>query len=175
MKKKGQFYLLAVLLILSTVIAIISVKGQTIFIEEDSLNYYKEDLDFQISKILEHITKNNLNETQSKELFANFSTNYGDFLDEEKTAIFIFGKSDSHKNLENYTVLLKNKKEEDNLKIYYLENNENLSEGIINFSIGENFSLSVNDYVYDFYVNEGENIYYMIKHDIKGGSYIIHN
>lgn len=145
--KQGQFYLVAAIVIAGILIGSISVinysqKGKSVLVDE-----MKEELQIETQNVLDYGERNSV-----PGQIRSFGQNYSDYR-KEADIYFIYGENSS---LEAYK--------------YSGGSEEDFSSNIAIESDKIKFSLE-ND-VYEFNLEEGENFYFIISQKIKGDEYV---
>lgn len=146
--KKGQFYLIAALAIVSIIIGIATVSNSSKVVKGSKIVYEIEDkLEIESEYVLDYGIVNKLNTIQ---LMENFTRTF----------------TDSSKNLEFYFIFGK----EENLKVYKYFNGTRITQS---YSIESgNVKTTVNGTEYSFNLTQGENFHYIIANDEGGERYV---
>lgn len=167
--KRGQFYLLAAVVIIVIIIGFASVNN---FLKKGSgvdLGYTGEELDFESGQVLEYGVSS---EDNAEELIEHFTTSYEGYAGEDKEILFVIGNKGG---FEAYTysdvitgtidiigtstrISRKKKKTGFNVKI-----------------VGDDVSVTFNEQVYVFEIKPGENFYFVISQTIGEEEYIVTN
>lgn len=161
MKKKGQFYFIAMIIIAAIFIGLVTIQNVLEIRKPSSINYLENELNIEKGKVLDYIVYQNLDETNSQNILTNFSKEYTKKIGNDKDIIFTIGSINSIK-------LIGNKIEETNIS-YNLGNGfENITETgefeIPLTPINENVNLSLNNITYSLKIEKGQNLYYLIQH-----------
>jgi len=171
MEKRGQFYLIATIIITAIIIGFAAVVNYSE--EKSSVKIYElgEELKIESEKILDYGIYNELDETGMDALLTNFIGNYSKY-SEEKDLYFIFG------NRENITVIAYQESEDE---IYVDVGTGNNKLDISNGKGRDEFS-NVNEAIitirgigYKFEIKNGENFYFVISQEIEGERYVVTN
>jgi hypothetical protein len=171
--KKGQFYLIAAIILATIIIGISVVMNYSKKQDSGNLENLKEELQIESENVLDYGAYNELSDSDMKSLLTDFSKNYTTAKGKDKNLYFIFGKegTDSLKVVASQSL-------EETAKI-------NVGNGIVDLDItqegvsfsplGNQVSLIVNDFTHDFILEEGENFYFLISQEIGGGVYVTKN
>ena len=149
--KKGQFYLIAAIILATIIIGISVVVNYSKKQDSGNLENLKEELQIESENVLDYGAFHRFNDADMKTLLTDFSKNYITVKGDNKNLYFIFGKGE---------VL-------------------DITPGIVFEGIytpsGNEISLIVNDFTHDFILEEGENFYFLISQEIGGGVYVTKN
>ena len=167
--KRGQFYLIAILIIIAIFVGFITVAN---YIRQDTnvdIRGLEEEIQIERRNVLDYVFSNPLSDTQINSIFTNFSEEFIKKIGDDKDIIFIFGKPTSIQLVGNQL--------EDTLISY------NVGESFVNLKKGEfkiDLIVSINPIVleidgnqYSFELLDGQNIYYLIKYNYNEEVYII--
>lgn len=160
MKKRGQFYLIAALIIVMILVGFLGLVNYVKVEKENSMKELQEEIENEIIYTLDYGARNNLDADEFRNIFKNLSSVYIN-KSIEKTSVFVYGMAPG-------TIGVNGKNSEDtNLSI-----NIDGSEFILKKGIGEfeedyiinaniiYINLSENQYTFDF--KEGQNFQYLI-------------
>jgi hypothetical protein len=174
--KKGQFYLITVVVLASLFIAFASTYN---FLgREKGMNIYetKKEMEIETQKTMEYITYNQLSDARAREVLSNFSDIYINKVGENKNSFFIYGTSANlfikgfKASDENITVSINSGTYENlNLNVgEYFEPREYNNVDTLNIKVGEVEN--------SFNIKQGQSLYYLIHYKEVGGEYIVvHN
>jgi len=166
--KRGQFYFIAVIVLVSVFLGLVTLRNQSNLPHHLSLNSEKEQLNLEISSFLDYFSHEKV--TNQKEILLNFSNFSIQKVGEDKNSFFVFG------DLPDIT-LFGNKLNETSLFVKYDSTNEEITnEGIFqkDYTLsGDNLNLTLDGIEYNFVFYEGENIYYLIKYIYNNQTFII--
>lgn len=176
MEKRGQVYLVAVLIIAAIFMGLIVVHNQVVLTKQNPLLDIQNHLSIETNHLLDYIAQNNINYTQSNFLFNNFSKTYVNEIGKNKNIIFFYG----NKNILN---IYANSAGDENISCNFSGKNlgiiNSTYSGIIqkteNSLIKNNFSCLVNSGKISYELNPGRNIYYLISYQYNGEVYTISN
>ncbi len=170
MEKKGQFYLVTIIIIISIFMGFITIVNSGKRVQTFDLKYLSDELNIEKRYILDYVSYNSLSDIETGDIFLNFSKNYINKIGVEKDSLFIFGKQGSIK-------LFGNKIEETLISVYngteYLEITES---GIIekDYTFIDEFKIKIEENEYIFKLEKGQNFYYLVHHIINSERYIIY-
>jgi len=177
MKKRGQFYLITVVILVALFIAFASTynfagKEKTIGIYD-----LKNELGIEVEKTMEHIAFQKMNDVEAKAIMSEFSDIYINRSGENKNSFFIYGTK-LNLSLKGY------KANDENISISINSGDyANLSVssgetfGPIDYPATTNsFGIKVGEVENLFEIEEGQSLYYLIHYKEVGGEYIVlHN
>ncbi len=172
MEKRGQFYLIATIIITAIIVGFAAVVNYSE--EESSVKIYElgEELKIESGNILDYGVYNNLDETEMDTLLTNFIGNYSKY-SEEKDLYFIFG------DRSKITVIAYQESGEE-IYVDVGDGNELLTmsggTGTKDFSPTLNkVTITVKGIEYNFEIKNGENFYFVISQEIEGEQYVVTN
>jgi hypothetical protein len=178
--KKGQFFLIAAIIIITVTVGIITVSNYTE--EKDSVRLYdlKEELGIESQEVLDHGTYAQLNETEMKELMEGFIENYVGYIGDTGNLYFVFGNF----NKIHFVGYQKSGEEDVCIKLSGSEDCVSIEESSLSGITQTIPSLSLegisivtiilgNSNEYTFKLKEGENFYFVIWQKTLGGEKIV--
>jgi len=174
--KKGQFYLIAAIILATIIIGINVVANYSKKQNPGNLENLKEELQIESENVLDYGAYNNLNDVEMKALLTDFSNDYITTKGGDKNLYFIFGKEET-----NGLTIVANQNLEETAKINVGSGEEslNINPRVVftdSFSpLGNQVILIVNDFSHRFKLEEGENFYFLISQEIGGGVYVTKN
>jgi|GEM_PF-6656018 len=160
MKKRGQFYLIAALIIVMILVGFIGLINYTTFEKENSMKELQTELENEITYTLDYGTLHNLDASQFRTIFQNLSSIYIN-KSFDKTSVFIYG-------LPSGTIVAKGKNSEDTISYITVDGLETtLKDGIGEFEetytlTGSLVYVNISENQYTFEFNEGQNFKYLI-------------
>ncbi len=169
--KKGQFYLIAAIIIITIIIGFAAIKNYTQKKEVIKLYNLGEELGIESENVLDYGTYNEFNETQTEDILTNFIEGYASYASEDQNLYFIFG------NVEKINVIAY---QELATEIYV-----DIGEGVNIIEPGEKEELvprngiihkviiTIEDLTYEFDLEQGENFYFVISQEIEGEQYVV--
>ncbi|MBN2880414.1 hypothetical protein JXM83_00005 [Candidatus Woesearchaeota archaeon] len=168
MKKKGQFYLIAVVILIAIFLGVLIVNNSIKKSENPSIYDLEKEIKIEKGKVLDYIANNNLDSTNSLIVMTNFSNIYLDKIGDNKNSVFIIGDPS------------------------YIRLIGNVYSGFINYSFGnakggymdgtfeedfipeaDEILIDINGHNFSYNINSGQNIYYTIEHIYNDEVYII--
>jgi len=158
MNKRGQFYLIATIIIVGVVGGLLVVTNYSQKKVGNDFSYLKDELNIESQKVIDYGLLNNQN---LDNLLKDFTKNYSNYSHAENS-YFVFGNQNSI-TLAGYKRLSSG-----NVKIDFGQGEEilNLDKGIYNSkdfsSPNDNIKLIIDGIDYDFALNKGENFYFVL-------------
>jgi len=167
--RKGQFYMVAILVIISVFIALITVNNSLRTSPVNSIDDISIKIKIEKREVLDYITSNDLTPLESENIFINFSNSYIKKIGSDKDIIFILGNNSNIKLIGQKTV---------NSKMYYNNNTEftEILADAIDLDVlapNNKITLRIDSNDYDFNLENGQNIYYLIRYNYNEEEYII--
>ena len=89
--RKGQFFLIAAVVIISVLISVVTVSNFTSKKEVSKFYDLGEELEIESQQVLDYGTYSELNEDQMKILMEHFVQRYAEYIEEDKNIYFVFG------------------------------------------------------------------------------------
>lgn len=175
--KRGQFYIVAAIIIVLIAVGFLAVSNYTTTEEDIRIYDLRDKLDIESAKVLDHGTYQELNDTELKQLLINFTRQYNDT---EENLLFIFGDENNvtiieYSELEPSNITFVEEGEEEETDITLEENGDGESrQG--EFSSGTGIVrviVTFGEEDYTFEIKEGENFYFIIQIEFKGGEYVV--
>jgi hypothetical protein len=172
MEKRGQFYLIATIIITAIIVGFAAVVNYSEEKTPVKIQELGEELKIESEKILDYCTYNNLDETEMENLLINFIGNYSKY-SEEKDLYFIFG------DRSKITVIVYQESGEE-IYVDVGDGNELLTmsggTGKKDFNpILNEVTITVKGTEYNFEIKSGENFYFIISQEIEGEQYVVTN
>jgi hypothetical protein len=160
MKKKGQFFLIAALVIVVILVGFIGLVNYGKVERDSSIKNLQTELENEITYTLDYGSIHNLDSAEFRTIFKNLSSIYIN-KSVDKTTIFLYGAASG-------TMIVKGKNSKDlDILINVNGNWSTLNEGIGEFeeeyTLNENIIyLNISDNQYAFEFNSGQNFKYLI-------------
>lgn len=175
MNKRGQFYLIAAIVIIVIILTFFGVKNGVLSNQESQRIYdLKEELNFEGARVVEHGIYNQDDPVEMTALLDDFTDKYGDYAGQTSNLYFVFGN-------ENQIVV----------KGY-----EEISTGGICLQIGttctgipqleethrsrwaldvsgDNVDVKIGEQTYNFKLKNSQNFYFVISQEQGGGKQIV--
>ena len=155
--KKGQFYLIAALVIVSLAAGFIVVTNKASIVQNPSISYLKEEIRTESSNIINYGAYNGMSNNQIETMLANLSY-YHINNSRKSNSYFLLGTKQQMTLIayQYYWANVSLNGEQLNIgtkKIY----TQNFS------SPGNSINIKINNTSYNFNINEGENFHFIIK------------
>lgn len=160
MKKRGQFYLIAALVIVVLLVGFIGLTNYTKVEEESSLTELQKELETEIVYTLDYGSATDKSDSEFNTLFQNLSSIYIN-KSIEKTTIFLYGKAPG-------IIIVRGKTAKDlNISINVDGSWSTLKDGVGTFEetytlVGESVALNLSNTSYAIDFNGGQNFKYLI-------------
>jgi|TARA_Y100000310_G_scaffold344913_1_gene460476 hypothetical protein len=166
--KKGQFYLLATIIIVTIVASLVIVSNYSTEKTNIKFNHLGKELEIESRNVIDYGIKNNEN---IKDLLIDFTKNYSIYSTAE-SLYFIFGNDDEvtisgYKKLNSEVVVINTGSGNED---FSLNKEEYKSQSFSDPT--ENIKIKVGEIDYDFTLNSGENFYFIISKEIDGEKHI---
>jgi len=176
---KGQFFLIAAIIIIVVTIGIVTVSNYAG--EKESVKLYDlgEELGIESQNVLDYGTYSQLNEEEMKMLMENFIQNYVDYIGDTGNLYFVFGNKQKiyvvgYQELTNESVCITlNPTTDIDAECIPLQTIGSTQEFP---SAGEEIEwvfINIENYEYQFKLNPGENFYFVIWQRIGGDKVVI--
>jgi hypothetical protein len=174
--KKGQFYLITVIILVSLFIAFISTFNFAA--KERGIDIYemKNEIEIETQKTMEYIAYNSLSDSEAKSILSDLADIYINKTGKDKNSFFIYGTS-SELEMKGF------KSDDENISIStnsgsYDDLNVNEGEyfGPRTYNTVENLTIRGEEVDTSFEIREGQSFYYLIHYKGSGGEYVVvHN
>jgi len=151
--RRGQFYLIAALVIISVIIGYAGISNYLAKKESIKLYDLGEELGIESENVLDFGTYNEFNESEMETLLREFVETYAAYIEEGIEIYFIFGDADE--------ITVVGYKE--------LEEVPFISAEIIEKKV----IVTINGIEYEFKLKKGENFYFVISQEIEGEQYVV--
>ena len=171
--KRGQFYLIAAIILATIIIGISVVVNYSKKQDSGNLENLKEEIQIESENVLDYGVYNELSDSAMKTLMTDFSKDYINSKGKDKNLYFIFGKEGI-----NGLTVVSSQSSEETARINVGGETVDLiitQEGVSFSPLGNQVSLIINDFTHNFKLEEGENFYFLISQEIGGGTYVIKN
>ena len=170
MKKKGQFYLIAAIIIITIILGFAVISNYSK--KQSSIKVYDlaEELGIESRKVLDFGTYKEYDETEMSELLGNFIQSYIDYAGEERSLYFVFGNYDkitvvAYKDLTSGELSLEGESP------LIITQGEHISEEF--FPKGNKVEIIIDGLKFEFKLKPGENFYFVIFQEIGGEQHVI--
>lgn len=158
--KRGQFYLIAAIVIAVALIGITSIFNYSSKSSSTNLDENKEELQIESSYVLDYTSYNSLSDGETNTLLEDFSEDYINTKGGENNVYIIFGKKSSFELVARQT-----QEESVNIKTSSEESDLNLNKNEIyknSYTTEDNVTLTLGEDPKSFEMSEGENFYFII-------------
>lgn len=162
--KRGQFFLIAAIVIIVVTVGIVAVSNYTE--EKESVKLYDlgRELGIESQQVLDYGTYKQLNEEEMKMLMETFIQNYVNYIGDSGNLYFVFGNKRkiyvaAYQNLQKETVCVKLYGGGDCIPLDLIGETKEFPAG--KEDIGT-VSVVIENYQYEFSLKEGENFYFVI-------------
>jgi len=154
-QKRGQFYLIAALIIIALIIGYAGISNYIQKKESIKLYDLGEELGIESENVLDYGTYNELNESAMEELLTGFIASYAEYIERGIDISFIFGNPDK-------------------IIVITYEELEGVPSTDIIYPEGEKkVTVTINGIVYEFKLKEGENFYFVISQELEGEQHVV--
>ena len=172
MVKRGQIYLIAVILIATVLIGFLTASNILRKEKNFPLEGIDKEIQFEREKLLDYISSQQKSEAETYELMVNFSREFQNRIGSEKDIVFVFGNSSN-------LTLLGNRNSDTNMEYA-------ISSSFINITTSGEFlenlnpnnssvAIRINNNTRNYNLHTGQNIYYLIKYNYNEEVYIIND
>lgn len=168
MKKKGQFYLVSAIVLVTVILGVIAVSNYSRQNSNKAIYELKDEIEIESKKVLDYSLNNSLTQLQTDEKMISFTQNYINSDSKNKDLYFIFG------TLANITV----KGYQNTAQVVKMNGNTIYSSsgtfmGSIDPADGTPLTLSIGQNSYDFALTKGQNFYFLIIQESGGNQYVL--
>ncbi len=164
MKKRGQFYLIAAVII---IVALIGFVVTTNLVFEHKISDRDEDIQEEINLESEYVINHGVfKEKNQDDLMKQFAQNYSSYLGKDRDVLFVYG-NESSQNL--HYVSLFDVRNQISVSIgggtpsKINVDVRDIEFGDIGGGSGSEIEIEIGDTNYDFKLNKGENFYFIIR------------
>ena len=171
MRKRGQFYLIAVILISAVLIGLLSTANYGKSEPRENEENFAQNIEIERGFLLDYFANSQLDENSLFNTSLNFSKNFVNKIGASRDTIFIFGNSS---NLTFYGNKLSSSNISYDSSGSYVEISDN-GEFLENVDpTNSNIKIALNNVEMNFTLYAGQNLYYVIKHINNEEVYILH-
>jgi hypothetical protein len=172
--RKGQFYLIAAIIIIAVIIGFAAIKNYTQKKEVIKLYNLGDELKIESENVLNYGTYNGFEEEEMEEFLTEFIESYADYASEGKNLYFLFGNSQKF-NFIVYQELVKtiNIDIGEGINIIQADDVGELQEYLPEDGEIDKVIITIEDLVYEFDLEQGENFYFIISQEIEGEQYVV--
>lgn len=175
---RGQFFLIAAIVIIIVTVGIVTVSNYTE--EKESVKLYDlgEELGIESQQVLDYGTYSQLGEDEMKVLMENFIKNYVDYVGESGNLYFVFGNKNkiyvvAYQELEDESVCVTLYPDDPNAECIPIQNVGETQEFPSAGDEIQKVSVMIDAYEYQFTLKPGENFYFVIWQRIGGDKVVI--
>ena len=156
--KRGQFYLIATLAIVTVVARFLIITNQVSSVQNPTIGYLKDEINIESSNVIGYGIANGLSYTDIEDKLANLSYYYINN-SAESNLYFLYGTTSS------LTLIAYQSKAEN---VFVNDNPVTITAGVTykgnGFTPeGDTIDININDTSYNFKINSGENFHFAIK------------
>jgi hypothetical protein len=178
MKKTGQFYLLAAIVIIAVIIGFVGVTNYAKNKGDVRVYDLKDELNIENAYVMHYGTYNSYSDTEYNALLENFTKTYSDFSGDQKNLYFVFGNKDTiyfatYSEIVSGVVSVNIGGTTTDLNIHKKEYNK--TEVGTNKNVGENVIVKIENETYSFTLTSGQNFYFIISQTVSGEDYVTTN
>ena len=171
MEKRGQFYLITTIIILSLVAGFVVVSNYSKETTKADFSNIGKELQIESEKVLDYGTKNGLD---PKTLLINFTKDFSNYSAAD-SLYFVFGNSSEivfsgYKKLEDGTVYIDAGSGSQSLVL-----SKNVYNYITISGPAEDIKVTVDSIEHDFTLDSGENFYFVVSKEINGDRSVFTN
>jgi hypothetical protein len=174
LNKRGQFYLIAAIIIAAILMGFITMSNYSTKWESISVQDMGEELKIESEKVLDFGTYNAYSQNQMKDLMGNFSENYTNYVRNDKDSYFLYGDS-SQITIAGYSQSDKIIKADAGAGQVLLS----MKGGKITFHdinpASAKIILIIDETDYEFELKSGENFYFILFEESGGQKYVAKN
>ena len=169
--KTGQFYLISAIILATLVIGIVTISNYSRKESNLKLHDIKEEIQIESAYVLDYGLYNGLSDAGLYTLLLTFTTDYINYQGKDKDLYFIFGDQ----NNITVTGYQGTKKQ---VSVSSGSSQATITSEAGEFTGGINpgtdtVVLSIDDALYEFELNSGENFYFILSQKVNKGEYII--
>ena len=167
--KKGQFYLIAAIIIITVVVGFVTISNYSM--KRDSVKIYDfgEELGIESQNVLDYGTYNE-GTVDMDALLEDFIESYVDYSGGGKNLYFLFGDFDNIK-----IIAYQELEESVSLDGSEVAMMNGKGEKTHTPSADKKVVIEIEEVEYDFKLTEGENFYFVISQEIEGEKYVVTN
>ena len=149
--KKGQFYLLAAIIIITLIVGFVTIQNYSSRKSSVKLYDLKDELGIESQNVIDYGTAN---EENLNSLLEQFVESYANYAGDNKNLYFIFGDADD-------------------LQVKAYEDLSDVSSNFIATEEGGKISIVIGEVTYQFDLLAKENFYFIVSQEIEGETHIV--
>lgn len=165
--KRGQFYLISAIILAAIIVSLIVITNYSKKNDYTELENLKDEINIESAKVIDYGINNKLTQPAMNQLIQDFIQNYIDSQSRDKNLYFVFGDEESV-TLNGY----QNEAHDIFLDSTQLASASGEFLGTLD-PAGSDVKLSVDENSYIFTLKNGENFYFLISRESRGGSYFV--
>ncbi|MFH1325152.1 MAG: hypothetical protein ABIH49_00080 [archaeon] len=174
MEKRGQFFLLATIILVTVIAGVSSVYNYAAQKSQQKFYYFGDELEVESEKVIDYVNNNELN---FKDVMTDFTQDYTDYSDADNF-YFLFGDTNSirfagYKRIEDGTVTVKQVVEGDTE--IYLTKETYKTQDFTPFVTNPTVKLVIEEITYSLELQTGQNFYYIVSKEIDGEKHVATN
>lgn len=175
---RGQFFLIAAIVIIVVTVGIVTVSNYTKEGESVKLYDLGEELGIESQNVLDYGTYSQLDEREMKTLMENFIQNYVEYIGETGNLYFVFGNKNkiyvvAYQELQSESVCVTLNPKEEGAECIPLETIGETQEFPSMGNEIEDVFVTIENYEYQFKLKPGENFYFVIWQKVGGDKIVI--
>lgn len=168
-QKRGQFYLIASLIIILVMIGFAGISNYLGKKEPIKLNNLKEELEIESKNVLDYGIYNEKSEAQMEEMIEEFINNYIEYAGEGKNLYFIYGDT-------NKVRIWAYQETSEEVSIYSPGQNPLVIEvGVLQYynPLEDKVIFIISEIEYEFELKSGENFYFVISQEVGEEQHVV--
>lgn len=163
---KGQFYLVAAIILTVVIVAVIAVSNSSASAQNTEISSLKDQINIEARNVLDNAIYNHLSQPDLNLRMQNFTQNYIN-AERDKSLYFIFGEP-------NNITLKGFQKSQHN--VFLNDFSVTSSSGAFFYSTApatNKINLRIDNNLYSFGIKDGENFYFVVSQESGGTNYVI--
>lgn len=149
MKRGGQFYLVASVILVVIIVSFITISNYAIKKNPSNVDTYGKELEIEIEKVFDY------NEINGEDKTENFTKEYSEYLGSDIDSVYII--VDGNEN-----------------EAYYFSDGVKV-DATGNLSVAEEIIFDAGDSEYQFDLNKGKNFYFILSQNVEEEKYVYTN
>ena len=165
--RRGQFYLISAIILAAIIISLVAISNYSKKDESADLENLKNEIQIESAKVIDYGIDKGLTQPAMNQLVQDFTQQYINSQARDKNLYFIFGK-DNNVTLKGY----QNEAHAVSLDSTPITSASGAFLGTLD-PAGSNVNLRVDENSYIFTLKNGENFYFLVSRENRGGSYFV--
>ena len=170
MKKRGQFYLISAIILATIIVSLIVITNYSKKDDYTELENLKDEIQIESAKVIDSGINNQLAQPTMNQRVQDFTQQYINSQSRDKNLYFVFGEDDNitlngYQN-EPHDVFL------DSIQVTSASGSPGAFLGTIDPATSD-VNLTIDENSYIFTLKNGENFYFLISKQARGGDYVI--